>query len=172
MRCNTRLLQTSERLADVHIEHDDAISVIKRWDSPQTFFYCDPPYPGANQGHYSGYTDKDFAALVDTLDKCQGSFLLSCYGFEAPEHWEKFIFQVHCTASCKGTTGSNRDKTKAATNLGDRKRTEVVYRVIRGENVRQEIKQLYATGKFDCFTGKRPDDTSTAQQLGLDLDQP
>lgn len=145
---------TAERLLGVSIENDDALRVIKRWDSPQTLFYCDPPYPGTNQGHYGGYSHDDFLALANALNDCQGSFLLSCYGFDAPDHWERFEFKAACSASGKGRAGPGRDKTKAAVDPSNRKRTEVVYRVIRGDNVRPEIKKLYQLGLFDCFEGK------------------
>jgi DNA adenine methylase len=150
---NKRLYDVAERIIQVYIEHKDALSVIKQWDSPQTLFYCDPPYPGTDQGHYSGYSYDNFLALTNALNECQGSFLLSCYGFDAPEHWERFEFKATCSASGKGQAGPGRDKTKAATNLGNRKRTEVVYRVIRGDNARPEIKKLYQLGLFDCFEG-------------------
>lgn len=155
MKKNSRLLQAAERISQVYIENDDALAIIQNWDSPQTLFYCDPPYPNCDQGHYRGYTQNDFDELITALNQCQGSFLLSCYGFDAPNHWEKFTFDAYCSCDGQGTTGSNRDKTKAATNLGNRKRTEVVYRVIRGENVRPEIQKLYDSGKFDCFQGKK-----------------
>lgn len=151
-----RLYACAERLHSVHIECIDALDVIEKWDSPQTFFYCDPPYPGAEQGHYSGYTHEDFQRLVGALSSCDGSFLLSCYDQDGiPPDWERFEFSAHCSASGTGKTGKGRDKSRPATQLemGDRKRTEVVWRKIRGDNVRPEIRKLYEQGKFDCFTG-------------------
>jgi DNA adenine methylase len=149
-----RLYACAERLQSVYIEHDDVLKVIARWDSPQTLFYCDPPYPGTQQGHYKGYTQEQFQALVSKLDSCQGSFVLSCYEQPGmPEHWEHFEFAAHCAASGKGRVGKGRNKTRAATQeeLGDKKRTEVVWRVIRGQNVRPELRKLYEQGNFDCF---------------------
>ena len=34
----------TQRLQGVYIEHDHAFEVIRRWDSPDTLFYVDPPY--------------------------------------------------------------------------------------------------------------------------------
>lgn len=146
-----RLGACAQRFAMVYVEHDDALAVIKRWDSPQTLFYCDPPYVGAHQGHYRGYTQADFDNLVTALTQAQGSFVLSCYGFDAPAHWECFKFEAHCSAA--GTVGASRDKTQTATALGDRKRIEYVYRLVRTANVRPEIQRLYARGLYDCFQG-------------------
>jgi DNA adenine methylase len=68
-----------ERFSGVYVSCEDAIRCIQRWDSPDTLFYCDPPYPGANQGHYSGYTLEGWQALCSALDTCQGSYILSNY---------------------------------------------------------------------------------------------
>jgi len=48
-------------------------------DTPETFFYLDPPYVGADQGHYGGYMQEHFNALLETLSHIQGKFLLSSY---------------------------------------------------------------------------------------------
>jgi DNA adenine methylase len=100
-----------DRMASVHIACDDALKIIRQWDSPQTFFYCDPPYPDADQGHYSGYTIQDFQALVDTLKDVQGSFMLSNYDqpqATIPPDWERFEFEA--TASSRGRVGYDRSK--------------------------------------------------------------
>lgn len=34
-----------ERMMRVHIDNRDALEVIKYWDTPDTVFYIDPPYP-------------------------------------------------------------------------------------------------------------------------------
>jgi DNA adenine methylase len=58
----------------------------------ELFFYLDPPYPTSNQGHYSGYTEKDFDNLMNTLFKLKGKFMLSCYkrnldNYKLPSNW-------------------------------------------------------------------------------------
>jgi DNA adenine methylase len=58
------LPQIMERLSSVHLSCCDALECIKDWDSPQTLFYLDPPYPKADQGHYGGYAQEDFEALI------------------------------------------------------------------------------------------------------------
>ena len=39
----------AQRLLRVQIENAPAIDVIQRYDSPETLFYCDPPYPHGSQ---------------------------------------------------------------------------------------------------------------------------
>lgn len=68
-----------DRLKAVHVSCEDALKCIQRWDSPQTLFYCDPPYPETSMGHYAGYTMNDFQRLCGALDSCEGSYVLSNY---------------------------------------------------------------------------------------------
>jgi DNA adenine methylase len=130
------------RMMSVHIANTDALKCIQQFDSPQTLFYCDPPYPGTAQGHYSGYTLEDFQNLIDALASIDGSFILSCYECEAviPESWERFEFSSHSSASIRLR--------------GRGKRTEVVYRHISTKTVKPEIQKIYDSGKLDCFKGE------------------
>lgn len=73
----TKLLQ--ERLSDVQISCRDALKVIKQRDTPNTFFYLDPPYPMADMKHYSGYTFQDLKKLLSLLQTIKGKFILSNY---------------------------------------------------------------------------------------------
>lgn len=69
----------SHRLKKVQIENVDAVYLIERHDSPETFFYLDPPYVDSMQGHYGGYTQQHFDVLLEALSKIKGKFLLSSY---------------------------------------------------------------------------------------------
>lgn len=162
-----RLPEYLSRMASVHISCTDALVCIKQWDSPQTFFYCDPPYVGADNGHYDRYTEEDFAKLCDLLDSIQGSFMLSCYDNEQTlkyirPHWERFEFEAYCSASGTGMVGVDRTRKATPDELGDRKRIEVVYRKLSSVTPRQEVLQLFASGKYDCFQG----DTIKGHVLG------
>jgi DNA adenine methylase len=140
-----------DRMASVFIACDDALKIIKQWDSPQTFFYCDPPYPGTNCGHYCGYTIADFQALVDTLKDVQGSFLLSNYDQPdaiIPADWERFEFEATASSCRRG--GYDRSKKMDESNQ-NRKRIEVVWRRFNRVPVREEVQKLYDTGAYDCF---------------------
>ncbi len=68
------------RLRDVEIFSRDAVALIKLKDSPNTLFYCDPPYVSSDCGHYDGmYSQDNFRELLTTLSTIQGKFLLSSY---------------------------------------------------------------------------------------------
>lgn len=71
-----------KRLQYVQISCRDALQVIKERDSIDTFFYLDPPYPGTNQGHYSGYTWENLEELLTLLTAVKGKFMLSNYPSE------------------------------------------------------------------------------------------
>lgn len=127
------------RMKEAFISSTDALICIDQWDSPQTFFFCDPPYPESNQGHYGGYTEADLQALVAKLDSIQGSFLLTCYGTDVPESWERYEIEAYSSASGTGLVGSDRSRKATKEEMGDRKRTEVVYRRLNQVPVREEL---------------------------------
>jgi DNA adenine methylase len=67
------------RLQQVQIECCDALRIIRSRDTEDTFFYLDPPYVGADQGHYDGYAQEDFDGLLNLLETIRGKFLLSSF---------------------------------------------------------------------------------------------
>jgi DNA adenine methylase len=71
--------QICHRLRTVHIENIDAIACVNHYDSPDTFFYVDPPYYNSDCRAYDGYSESDYTNLLSTLARIQGSFLLSSY---------------------------------------------------------------------------------------------
>ena len=87
-----------DRLRGVHVGCEDAIRCIDRWDHPDTLFYCDPPYPGTNQGHYGGYSLDDWSALCRKLEGIRGSYVLSGYSQDVePEHDERIEIRARAT---------------------------------------------------------------------------
>ena len=69
----------ANRLKMAQVESNDALKVIARADSKDTFFYVDPPYIGSDMGHYEGYKEADYEKLLEALSKAKGKFLLSSY---------------------------------------------------------------------------------------------
>jgi len=45
-RLPEKISKITAALKECYLESDDAIAVIKRWATPNTCFYCDPPYVG------------------------------------------------------------------------------------------------------------------------------
>jgi DNA adenine methylase len=67
----------------VQIENAPAVEVIERYDSVETLFYCDPPYPHDSRGDINAYayemTDEQHRALAKVLRKAEGKVALSGY---------------------------------------------------------------------------------------------
>ena len=82
IRSNFPLIeQAHRRLAKVVVENKDFEKLIRQYDRPVSFFYCDPPY-FETESYYKnvgedGFTEKDHIRLRDTLIGVQGKFLLS-----------------------------------------------------------------------------------------------
>lgn len=92
--------QIVERLKNVYLFNDSYEKLIKRFDSVDTVFYADPPYPETNQGHYSGFNQSDFDQLVKHLSDCSGSVLLSCYQNNlVPKQWIQSCFESTVSAN-------------------------------------------------------------------------
>jgi DNA adenine methylase len=106
------------RLRGVYLSCEDALRCIARWDSPDTLFYCDPPYPGADQGHYAGYTTDDWQRLCDTLDAARGSWILSNYPCDTTPQTAHECHQVAAVMSAANS--KTRDSVAA-------KRTECLW---------------------------------------------
>ncbi len=73
----------AQRLLRVQIEHSPAIEVIKRYDSKETLFYCDPPYPHESRGDSNAYayemSNEDHYELANVLHSVAGKVALSSY---------------------------------------------------------------------------------------------
>jgi len=72
-----------DRFRGVAIECRPALVVIPRYDSLNTVFYCDPPYPHETRATKEGYdcemTFEDHKELLECLKSCEGKVALSGY---------------------------------------------------------------------------------------------
>ncbi len=72
-----------QRLQRIQIENAPAIEVIKRYDSPETLFYLDPPYVHESRGDSKAYgnemTDWDHIELAEVLRHIKGRAVISGY---------------------------------------------------------------------------------------------
>jgi DNA adenine methylase len=77
------LPEIAERLLRVQIENRPAIEVITLYDSEDTLFYCDPPYPHETRGDSKAYkyemTEKDHIELAQVLRSIKGKAAVSGY---------------------------------------------------------------------------------------------
>lgn len=78
----------TSRLSRVtHIENLDCIELIRKWDSPTTFFYVDPPYFKKEYLYTSEFPQSKHQELADTLKNCSGRWCLSYYDFPELGDW-------------------------------------------------------------------------------------
>lgn len=80
------LPEIAERLLRVQIENRPAIDIIYAYDSPETLFYCDPPYIHSTRGDSNAYAnemnDEDHRTLAEVLNAAEGRVALSNYDCE------------------------------------------------------------------------------------------
>lgn len=75
------------KLIDV-CENMDYSEVIEKYDSPTTYFYCDPPY-WKTENYYSlhDFDREDHENLANILRNIKGKFSLSYYDFDLLHEW-------------------------------------------------------------------------------------
>lgn len=80
------LRAAADRLARVQIEHLPYHEVLRRYDRPTTFFYCDPPYVGVDLYQHN-FSDEQFTELATRLRSLKGRFLLSINDCPQAREW-------------------------------------------------------------------------------------
>jgi len=73
-----RLRFCCERLEKVRIYKLDFRDTFRRFDTSETFFFCDPPYPTRSSG--SGFSVEDYTELAELIKKSSGKVMLVIYG--------------------------------------------------------------------------------------------
>ena len=135
-----------DRLKHAYIECDDARNIIRRFDAPNTVFYCDPPYVTSTRksgGYAHEMTDADHVAFLELIKTCAGAFVVSGYPSELYQdllgEWEVNEFQTVCFAAGRtknsGLKGAGAVKAKQP-------RTECVWRNKRAVELSKEQKGL------------------------------
>lgn len=77
-----------DRITD--IEMMDFADLIKKYDTPDTLFYLDPPYKGREFQYFKGdgnFGDLGHQRVADALKDIKGKFVLSYYHFEELDKW-------------------------------------------------------------------------------------
>lgn len=108
-----QLPKIAERLLRVQIENRPAIDVIRLYDSPDTLFYCDPPYVHDTRGDANAYgyemTNRQHAELAELLNKVCGMVAVSNYQCDLMDElyprpkWHKTVSGARTNHATKGT---------------------------------------------------------------------
>lgn len=98
-----------DRLKNVIIKNNDWKTIIKQYDSKNSFFYLDPPYSMAKDNKDYNNNDVSIDELYNTLKNIKGKFLLS-YDFN-PDIKKIFSgFNKTIVNTQYGTTGNHINK--------------------------------------------------------------
>ncbi len=94
------LVEIAARLLRVQIDHRPAVEVIRAYDSADTLFYCDPPYPHESRGDSKAYgfemTDTDHRSLATVLRGVEGQVAISSYDCDL---MKELHADWHCTVA-------------------------------------------------------------------------
>lgn len=100
-----QLPEIAVRLLRVQFENRPAEELIKLYDSPETLFYCDPPYVHATRGDTKAYgfemADAGHESLAHVLAHCGGMVAISGYRCDLMDtlykRWKRFDAPAkHC----------------------------------------------------------------------------
>jgi DNA adenine methylase len=113
------LADIAKKWVDVILENKDFREIIRLYDSPNTVFYCDPPFPRKNY-YRLGFTHGDMKMLFDMLAKIRGKFvlklsedhLLLSYVNEFATKYKRTKIIEHHRVSQKVDTGQAKMKQK------------------------------------------------------------
>lgn len=108
--------KAAHRLESTMILEKDAITVLQKFDQADSFVYCDPPYVNMYQGHYAGYTRKEYLKLLCILSRFKGKFLLSSYDTEVLQWFAKrYGWQQKSFEQRLGVKGTKQRKVEILT---------------------------------------------------------
>lgn len=112
-----RLPELHNRLSRVMVSNTDGIELIKRYDNPRTFIYCDPPYEQSTRTNARYSVDMDRSGhenFLETVINSKSKILISGYDCElydtlTENGFTKIDFEV------KTISGNFKPKTKIET---------------------------------------------------------
>ena len=105
------------------VEQMDCIDLIKKYDSPDTFFYVDPPYYNMEFYYSKDFPREKHQELADTLAQIKGKFALSYYDFDDlklfyPENQFTWHRQsVYRSAATRSSKNANYNATSKGTEI-------------------------------------------------------
>jgi DNA adenine methylase len=117
------LPEIAKRLRDVVIENKDFREVIRLYDTPETLFYCDPPFLDVGEKERDTYyrytfTEADMRDLLNILSSIKGKFILKLpednFKYDFIKSWVESnrysIYVIEHSWSMKKTVGSGRPR--------------------------------------------------------------
>ena len=108
-----------DRFLKVQIDNSPALEVVEHYDSPDTLFYCDPPYLHETRTDKAGYTScelslADHDALAQALTQCKGRVAVSLYDSDVlqelypPGIWRRYYDKPKALTAANGAKPTRR----------------------------------------------------------------
>jgi DNA adenine methylase len=85
-----RILEVQKRLERVIVEKLDWRKCLKTYDSDETLFFCDPPYPGGKIRSYASWMQKDIQEFAEAIQKVQADWIVTVN--DSPANRKLFVF--------------------------------------------------------------------------------
>ena len=82
------LSDIKERLRNTYVENKSFEDIIKRYDRPHSFFFCDPPY-FETAGYENEFGQNEHLLLRDTLADIKGKFMVTINHHPQVREWYK-----------------------------------------------------------------------------------
>ena len=82
------LRDIKERLRNTYVENKSFEDIIKRYDRPHSFFFCDPPY-FETEGYGNEFGEQEHLLLRDTLSQIKGKFMVTINDHPKVREWYK-----------------------------------------------------------------------------------
>jgi DNA adenine methylase len=100
----------TNRLRKLTVENLDCVEVIQKYDTPDTFFYIDPPYYLKEHYYTQAFGAERHKQLAECLNNIQGQFALSYYDFTELNDWFPSDRFSRTTYSISKQNSSNANK--------------------------------------------------------------
>lgn len=126
------LPEIAQRLMQVQLENAPAVEVIRRYDSPRTLFYCDPPYLHATRGDTRAYrfemNEDQYREFAEAVNECKGMVAVSGYDHPLMDEMFKPIRWFKTQGSAKTIHSTKAKRTEVLwTNYPIRCPTDSLY---------------------------------------------
>ncbi|WP_280139788.1 DNA adenine methylase [Lihuaxuella thermophila] len=107
-----RIESFAKRMRPVLIENLDFRKVIEKYDSPDTLFYCDPPYFDCEHYYMGEFSERDHRDLAEMLKQIKGKAIVSYYDhpmvYRLYDGWRIETFDTHKQVITNKSTADNR----------------------------------------------------------------
>jgi DNA adenine methylase len=110
------IMRIIQRLRQLQLESLDFRKCIEKYDSPDTLFYCDPPYYGKEHYYSGNFKKQDHIDLANNLNQIKGKACVSYYYFENLRKMypsPKWKISQKTTTKFAGSVKPDQQRTKA-----------------------------------------------------------